>query len=205
MRRRAVFAAPLLLGGCVSVGIGEQAAAESQYALRDAGAAAMPRRSQPLLAALVLQPAPADALADSSAIAYSRRDGEFRFYRLASWTERPVRALPRLLQQRLEARGVAGAVGLLGEPLQADWLLAVGVDTLHHDLREEPGAARLALTLELFDRRRRVRVARRRFEAEVPVARADSAAAAAAMSQAVAQVFDAAVPWLEDELQRAPR
>lgn len=205
MRRRGLLAAPLLLCGCVSVGIGEQAAAESQHALRDAGGSAMPRLTQPLVAALVLQPSPADALADSSAIAYSRHDGEFRFYRLASWTERPVRALPRLLQQRLEDRGVAAAVGLLGEPLHADWLLAVGIDTVHHDLREAPGAARLAVTLELFDRRRRVRVARRRFEADVPAARADSAAAAAAMSQAVARVFDAAVPWLEEELRRAPR
>jgi len=63
--------------------------------------------------------------------------------------------------------------------------------------------ARLALTVELFDRRSRARLARRQFVAEVPAARADSAAAAAAMSQAVSTAFDALVPWLDDELQRA--
>jgi ABC-type uncharacterized transport system auxiliary subunit len=136
-------------------------------------------------------------------IAYSRRANEMAFYQLASWTERPVRRLPRLLQRRLEAAGVAGAVGTLGEPLRADWLLTIGVDTLHHDVAAPPGQARFALTAELFDRRSRTRIARRQFEASAPCTSADSAAAAAALSQAVAQVFDALVPWLERELQAA--
>lgn len=202
--RRAFVLAPLaaLLGGCVSVGIGNEATAETQYALRDAAAAPAARLEQPLVAALLIQAVPADALADTAAIAYSRKPGEYGFYQLASWTERPVRALPRLLQRRLEARGLAGAVGLAGEPQKSDWLLQVGIDTLHHDLASEPGRGRIGLTLELFDRRQRTRVARRSFEAEVPAARADSAAAVAALSQGVAQVFDAAVPWLEGELLR---
>jgi ABC-type uncharacterized transport system auxiliary subunit len=98
---------------------------------------------------------------------------------------------------------VAAAVGLLGEPLRADWLLTLAVDTLHHDVSAPPGQARLAVTVELFDRRHQARVARRSFTADVPTARADSAAAAVAMSLAVAAVFDAMLPWLEDELQRA--
>ncbi len=101
------------------------------------------------------------------------------------------------------ARGVAAAVGLLGEPLRADWLLTLAVDTLHHDVSVPPGQARLAVTVELFDRRNPARVARRSFTAGVPTARADSAAAAVALSQAVAAVFDAMLPWLEEELQRA--
>jgi ABC-type uncharacterized transport system auxiliary subunit len=59
------------------------------------------------------------------------------------------------------------------------------------------------VTVELFDRRNPARVARRSFTAGVPTARADSAAAAVALSQAVAAVFDAMLPWLEEELQRA--
>lgn len=209
--RRALLLAPcaaLLLAGCVSVGIGNDPAGEVQYALRDvtsaATSAAPPaRREQALVPALVIQAVPADALADTSAIAYSRRPGEYAFYQLASWVERPVRALPRLAQRRLEARGVAGAVGLAGEPLRSDWLVTLGIDALHHELASEPGAGRVALTVELFDRRSRTRVARRSFEALVPCARADSAAASAALSQGVAQILDEALPWLEGELQRA--
>jgi ABC-type uncharacterized transport system auxiliary subunit len=59
------------------------------------------------------------------------------------------------------------------------------------------------LTVELFDRRSRSRVAHRQFEASAPTATADSAAAAVALSRTVAQVFDALVPWLEGELQLA--
>lgn len=191
------------LAGCVSVGSSGGAAPHASHLLHDPGAGGAPRRSQPLLPALLIQPLPADALADTASMAYSRRANEFSFYQLASWTERPVRQLPRLLQRRLEARGVAGAVGLLGQPLRSDWLLAVAIEALHHDVSTLPGMARFKLTAELFDRRSRTRVARRQFEANVPTARADSAAAAAAMSKAVSSSFDALVPWLEDELQRA--
>jgi ABC-type uncharacterized transport system auxiliary subunit len=194
--------APLLLSACFSIGTGSEAGPQLHRRLVDAGAEPA-RRAQPLVDALLIQPLPADALADTVSIAYSQRSHEFAFYQLATWTERPVRQLPRLLQRRLEARGVAAAVGLLGEPLRADWLLTLAVDTLHHDVSVPPGQARLAVTVELFDRRNPARVARRSFTAGVPTARADSAAAATAMSQAVAAVFDEMLPWLEDELQRA--
>ncbi len=201
-RRFAVLGLTTALAGCVSVGSSDSAAPHASYLLHDT-ATSVERRAQPLVAALLIQPLPANALADTASIAYSRRANEFAFYQLASWTERPVRQLPRLLQRRLERRGVAGAVGLLGEPLRGDWLLAVAIDDLHHDVATPPGVARFALTAELFDRRSRTRVARRQFEATVPTARADSAAAAAALSQALSTTFDTLVPWLEDELQRA--
>lgn len=202
-RRGAALGIAMGLAGCISVGSGGDAVPHASHLLHDPGAGAAPRRSQPLLPALLIQQRPADALADTASMAYSRRANEFAFYQLASWTERPTRQVPRLLQRRLEARGVAGAVGLLGEPLRGDWLLAVAIDTLHHDVAESPGVARLQLTAELFDRRSRTRLARRQFDANVPTARADSAAAAAAASQAISDCFDALVPWLEDELQRA--
>lgn len=197
--------AAVTAGGCISVG--SSGGAQISLQLRDA-ASAPARRAQPLVAALLIQPLPGNAFADTVSIAYSRRADEFAFYQLAGWTERPVRLLPRLLQRRLEARGLAGAAGLLGDPLHGDWLLTLAIDSLHHDLSTEPGVARLGLTVELFDRRHRSRVARRQFEAAVPSARADSAAAAAALSQAVGQALDELLPWLEDELQRvaaAPR
>jgi len=194
--------AVLVLAGCISVGVGGDVPRQVQYRLHDDGVA-MSRRAEPLVPALLIQALPADALADTLSMAFSPRADEFALYQLASWTERPVRQLPRLLQQRLQARGVAATVGMIGDPLRADWLLTIGVDTLHHDISVAPGQARLALTAELFDRRDRRRVARRNFEAAVPTASADSAAAAAAMSRAVAQSFDALVPWLESELTAA--
>lgn len=201
MKGFAAVAALALVAGCVSIDIGNEPAAHAHLSLRDAGAPAA-QRAAPLVDALLVQPLPGDALADTLAIAYSRRAGEFAFYQLASWTERPVRQLPRLLQRRLEARGVARAVGLVGDPLRADWLLAVSIDELHHDVSSLPGEARLALTADLFDRRTRMRLARERFALSVPTPTADSSAAAHALSIAVSQAFDALVPWLEDNLQR---
>jgi len=195
--------AALLLSGCVSIGLGGESAAQVQLSLHDAAIASVTRRAEPLANALLVQPQPANALADTLSIAYSRREHEYAFYQFASWTERPVRQLPRLLVQRLEARGVAAAVGLLGDPLRADWLLTLSVDALHHDVRTPPGVARLALTAELFDRRTRKRLSHRQFEASTPTERADSSAAAQALSSSLSKVFDELLPWLEADLQRA--
>ena len=194
--------ASLLLSACVSVGIGGDSPPQAHYLLNDVAAPA-PRRAQPAAAALLIQAVPADATADTASIAYSQRPNEFAFYQFAQWTERPVRRVPRLLQQRLEARGVAGAVGIVGDPLRADWLLTVAIDTLHHDVAVLPGQARLAITAELFDRRSRTRIARRQFDVTVPTASATAPAAAAAMSSALTQTFDHLVPWFEAELQQA--
>jgi cholesterol transport system auxiliary component len=194
--------ASLTLSACVSVGLGGDVPSQAHYLLHDDGAPAA-RRAEALVPALLIQPLPADATADTVSLAYSQRPNEFAYYQFAAWTERPVRQVPRLLQHRLEARGVAGAVGVIGEPLRADWLLTIAVDTLHHDVSVPPGQGRVALTAELFDRRSRTRIARRRFDAAMPTASADAPAAAAALSQSLAQVFDQLVPWLESELQQA--
>jgi ABC-type uncharacterized transport system auxiliary subunit len=192
----------LLLAGCVSVGLGGDVPAQAQYRLNDMATSAQ-RLPAPIVPALLIQPQPADATGDTVSIAYSRRPHEFAHYQFASWTERPLRQLPRLLQQRLEQRGVANAVGVIGEPMRADWLLAIAIDTLHHDVSDPPGQGRVAITAELFDRRNRARIARRQFAVAVPSASADAPAAAVAMSAALAQVFDQLLPWLEVELQQA--
>lgn len=204
MNRRACLLAglaPGLLSGCMSFSLGGDTPAQTQYRLSDPGAATAPRRAQPLVAALLIQPKAVDAVADTVSIAYSRKANAFAYYQFATWTERPLRQVPRLLQQRLEARGLASAIGVVGEPLRSDWLLVVGIETLHHDVAAPPGQARVALTAELFDRRDRTRLARRQFAVAVPAASADAAAATSAMSTALAQAFDALVPWLETELQ----
>ena len=205
---------PLWLAACVSVGLGGDVPAQAHYRLHDSAGvgaatgavvgASMPARlPAPLVPALVIQPLPADATADTISVAYSPRPNVFGYYQFASWSERPVRQLPRLLQQRLEARGIAQAVGMVGEPLRADWLLTLSIETLHHDTSTVPGSGRVTLSAELFDRRDRSRVARQRFDASVPAAIADAPAATAAISQAMSQTFDALVPWLEAALPPA--
>jgi ABC-type uncharacterized transport system auxiliary subunit len=206
MRRRgfagATLSATAWIAGCMSIDLGAEAAPKVQLALRDSGPAPT-RRAAPIVDALLIQPLPGDALVDTAAIVYSRREHEYATYQLATWTDRPLRTLPRLLQHRLEAHGVAGAVGLQGDPLRADWLLTLAVEMLVHDVAIPPGEARLTFGAELYDRRQRVRVARRRFTVAVPAERADAPAAAAAMSTALTRAFDELVPWLEGELLRA--
>jgi ABC-type uncharacterized transport system auxiliary subunit len=203
MKRRWVLAA-LPLAGCVSVEVGGESPAQLQLALRDIpGATVTPRRAAPLVDALLVHALPGAGPVDSSAIAYSRREGEFRLYQLATWTERPVRQLPPLLVQRTESRGLAASVGQLGDPLRADWLLAVDVDGAYHDVAAEPGTARLAFAVALFDRRTRTRLAYRGFHAAVPVAQADAPSAVQALSVAVGRCFDELLPWLEEALGRA--
>jgi len=201
------LAGPIGLTGCVSVGIGNEVPAHRYLRLQD-GSPPPQRLPQPWLAALLLQPVPGDAMADTQSMVYARSPGAYSFYRQASWTERPDRRVPQLLKQRLEQRGVAAAVGLLGDPMRADWLLSVAVNRLFHDASQEPGSGRAELTVELFDRRSRVRVASGRFAAQAPAARADAEAAAEAMSVALGQTFDALLPWLEQQLaqiQPAPK
>lgn len=194
----------VLLAGCVTVDIGGEGVAQTQYVLVDAGP--MPsRRAAPAAESLLIQSDTGDPLADTLSIAYARRTGERALYQLATWTDRPSRRIPQLLQRRLEAAGSFGAVAALGQPLHADWMLALAVDDIHHDVAIEPGRALLTVRASLFDRRKRTLVAQRSFSANVPVAAARSSAAAAAMNQAVAQVLDTLVPWLEQEVQRARR
>lgn len=209
MNRRRVllalpFAAPGLLTACgaIDIGIGAESPPQTYLALRDPGAAPT-RRPTPIVPALIIQALPADALADTAGIAYARKPHEYAYYQLASWTDRPVRQLPRLLQRRLEARGTATAIGQNGDPVRSDWLLTLSVDVLYHDVSVRPGQGHVALTAELHDRRNRQRIAQRSFEATAPAAREDSSAGAEAMSAAAGKVLDALVPWLEGELERA--
>ena len=196
--------AAALLAGCVSVQVGGDGARHLRLVLQDARPT-MPARNAPVASALQIQPLPADPLADTQSIAYSRTPGVREFYQLASWTELPLRAIPRLLQQRLETRGSFAAVAPLGQPIDAPWLLAVAVESIYHDAQSGAGSARLTLRVELIDRTKRRLAARRTFSASASLDQANSTEAAAAMGRALADIFDALVPWLEEQaLQLAP-
>lgn len=211
---RRVFACALgafSLAACVSVDLPGSDVVNRQYVLTDVGTAnsgaaksgAERAGAAAKADALLLQADVGDPIADSLSIAYARRAGERATYQLATWTDRPSRRVTQLLQRRLAARGSFGAVALLGQPVTADWLLAIAIDDIHHDVANEPGRARLAVRATLFDRRDRRQLAQRSFAQDVPTVQANSAAAAEAMNQALANVFDALVPWLEQEIDRA--
>ena len=100
-----------MLAGCggLNVGIGAESPPQTYLALRDPGAAPAPRAT-PLVPTLMIQALPADALADTAGIAYARRPHEYAYYQLASWTERPVRQLPRLLLIKQAIAGESGGL-----------------------------------------------------------------------------------------------
>jgi ABC-type uncharacterized transport system auxiliary subunit len=193
----------LVLAACVSVDVGAgKVPALKRYVLNDARAAASAnsRRDGPLL---LLQVLPADPLADSEAIAYAREPGERNVYQLATWTDKPTRRLALLVQQRLEARGTLGGVAQLGQPLKADWLLALAIESIVH--RVDSAEVELAVRAELIHRGERRRVALHRFVTRAPVAQADAAAAVRGFNAAVAAFLDELGPWTEASLASLAR
>ena len=201
MKRRLLLlgASAPLLGACVSVGVGNEATPQRQFVLQDAGLAGQARLARQV-PALVVQVLPSTAAAETLSMAYAPRADELAFYQFATWADRPVRRVPQLLVQRLEAAGLAAASGELGGPLTSEWLLTLRIDHLAHEMASPPGEGRVTLMVELYNRRQPGRVARQRFDAGAPVASANSAAAAAAMSVALGRAFDALLPWLQAQL-----
>ncbi len=197
----------VLLSACVSVEVGNGESPQTQFVLSDAratsaapaGESRAATRSENLLLASVS----ADPLADGTPFAYARHPGERSVYQLSTWSERPARRIPQLLQQRIEARGSFGTVAMLGDPIRADLLLTLAVEEIYHDVAHEPGQARLRLQATLYRRHERLQLAKRSFSASVAVPEARAAAAASAMNQAVAETFDQLLPWLEREAARA--
>lgn len=202
--RRVIAAWALLLasaaGGCVNVPLAGDDSVRRLLSLRDAGPAP-PRRGSPVVPALLIQPGAGHAFGDTVSIAYSERAGEFAFYQLATWTDRPIRQVPLLLQRRIESAGLAGACGQLGDPLAADWLVMIRIDALHHDVAAARG--HVTLTAELYERPLRRRLASHRFEATAPAQRAGAAAASEALSVALGHALDDLLRWLEPALRAA--
>jgi cholesterol transport system auxiliary component len=200
MKRRVIVLAGTtsLLAGCISVSIGSgDVPPSSFYELTDARPAPPAAPAAGTAPRIALQAMGADPIADSTAIVYSRRDGERAFYQFASWTERPSVRLVQLAQHRLESRGRFAAVTQLGQPVESDWLLTFDLETLVHDVSVTPGRAQLTLRAELIHRRERRLVAWRSFSAAPPVAEPAAPAAVAAFAVATADVLDQLAEWVE--------
>lgn len=207
MKRRAALsiAAAACLAGCVSVNFGAaDAPALTYFVLADARPARIAAPPAKPLAALAIQAVAGDPMADSIALVFSRRDGERAVYQFASWSERPSRRLAQLAQQRLQAGGRFASVTLLGQPVAADWLLSLTLETLVHDVSISPGRAQLGLRAELIDRRARSLVASRTFTAAPPVAEPSAPSAVAAFGTAVADVLDPLTAWVEAAVAAHP-
>ena len=207
MKRRAALslAATACLAGCVSVSLGSaDAPALTYYVLADARPANVAAPSAKPFAPLAIQGAAGDPLADSIALVFSRRDGERSVYQFASWSERPSRRLAHLAQQRLQAGGRFASVTLLGQPVAAEWLLSLTLETLVHDVSTSPGRAQLALRAELINRRDRSLVASRAFTAAPPVAEPAAPAAVVAVGTAAADVLDPLTAWVEATVAAHP-
>ncbi len=201
----AIAVAAVLLAGCVSVRVGNSdAPGPTYFVLADARPATPTAPAPGATARLAIQAGASDPLADSTAIAFSRRPGERSLYQFASWSERPSRRLALLAQQRLEARGRFASVSQLGQPLATDWLLTLAIETLAHDVGTTPGRAQLVLRAELIDRRDRVRVAQRVFSAAPAVAEESAPAAVAAFGLATAELLDQLAEWVEATVAAHP-
>ncbi|UCG97152.1 MAG: membrane integrity-associated transporter subunit PqiC [Burkholderiales bacterium] len=193
-----VIAAAALLAGCVSVSVGSSdTPAIVYYVLADARRAAVPTGPPQATDRLAVQGIAGDAIADSLSIVYSRQSSERAFYQFASWSERPTSRIALLAQQRLQAGGRFASVTQLGQPVAADWLLTLALDTLVHDVSVTPGRAQLVLRADLISRRDRSLVAQRSFSAAPPVAEPAAAAAVDAFATATADVLDQLTAWVE--------
>lgn len=206
-QRRALglAAAAALLTGCVSVKVGSSdTPAMTYYLLADARPASTEKPAAAGSPSLAIQGLSSDPLADSTTLVFSRRPGERSMYQFAFWTERPSRRLAQLAGSRLQAGGQFASVTQLGQPVSAEWLLTLSLDTLVHDVSASPGRAELVLTAELIQRRDRIRVARRVFSASAPVATAAAPAAVTAFGVATADVLDELTAWVEATVAANP-
>jgi ABC-type uncharacterized transport system auxiliary subunit len=205
MRRwavRVLMAITLAATGCVSVEVGESPGqAQVQYRLKDY-ATQVPARAEPIDRTLVVTQMPSAGIGDVYSMAYSRAPQQRAFYQYATWADRPSLRVAQLLADRIEARGIFDTVSLLGSGVGGNVLLNVTINELVHDVPDKSG--RIELTLELIDRRGRRLVERRRFAAAAPVPQEDSAGAVAALSQALTQLLNEIVPWVEKHAAELP-
>lgn len=185
-----------MASGCVSVEVGKDSAALTQFRLEDA-AVPLSRRAQPIAHRLVVVPMGAGSSAESLAMLYSTVPQQRATYQYSSWSERPSQRVAQMLVDRLAARGSFESVALLGRGISGDLQLNLVVAELLHDAAEAPGSARMAISVELVERESRRLIARHTFAARVPVDGNNAAGAARALSRASAQILDELLPWLE--------
>jgi ABC-type uncharacterized transport system auxiliary subunit len=196
---RALLFVVFLLGGCGSL-LPERNA--QSYFRFDDGAAKQAPRPQPMALSVVIAPISSNAVGNAYGMLYSRSNGERAFYQYNEWTDRPTLRITQLLIERLEARRVFASVAQLGSGVAGQVLVNVVVDDVVHDLTSGgAGVGRIAVVVEVVDRKVRRMLGRRTFVESAPAQAANAAGAAAAINRAVTMFLDEASGWIESVVE----
>ena len=155
-------------------------------------------RAQPIARTLLIAPLSSNAVGNAYGMLYSRAAGERAYYQNNEWTDRPTLRIAQLLLERLDARRAFSGVAQIGSGVAGDVLVNVVVDDVVHDLQAGgAGVGRLAVAVEVVDRRERRLLGRRTFVESSPAQTANAAGGAAAINRAVTRFLDDASAWIE--------
>lgn len=198
MSRRLVVLLAVALGGCLNPP--SERDAPRYFVLEASGKT--PRATAPRPATVLVAPTTAAAFYDTPQIVYSRERGTRGYYQVNRWTERPNRAIHGLLVERLQQSGAFARVAEPGSGLRADLALRTHVEEMYHDAVSRPGTVHVVLVATLEDAAKREVIARQEFRRSAPATSYDARGAVTAFDQAVSEVLNELVAWVQDQSRR---
>ncbi len=181
--------------GC-SLKLGKKTSSKTYYVLQDPGSGKTTYRKRAL--SLLLGETTAPALASSRKIVFSRTPDTRSFYQYSSWSETPPRFITRLLLNRLESTGLFTTVCHRPAVVHTDLQLAIELIEFYHDASSQPGFARIKISAQLFDNRKKSTIDQRYFSQQITVATYDAKGAVQGFSQAVSLILDDVIDWLDE-------
>lgn len=194
--RRIAVSATIFLSSCAALESLNNPRGITWYSLEDSRTVEPVPASQTLPAVLIIEPVRANPFYDSTQLAFSRSDIARAYYQFASWTERPAKRLAILVERRLSARNLFNTVATSTVGLRGDISLNLTLDELFHDTITSPEKARIVITAELINQRRRKLIKRQQFIGEFPIERPTAANAVRAMSEALSSFLDELDTWV---------
>jgi cholesterol transport system auxiliary component len=182
MMRAIVLVAAVLVAACAPFGAREA----DRYFVLDAPPASNVALAAP---AVAVTPTTASSFYDTQDIVYSRSAGTRAYYQFSHWTERPQRVVHAQLLSRLDTGGrTSGRTSGL--------IVVTHLEEIYHDAAQQPGTARIVMTVQLVDPTSRAVRASHRFSGSAPAASYDAAGAAAGMREALGALLDETIAWL---------
>jgi len=182
MTRAIVLVAAVLLAACAPFGTREA----DRYFVLDAPSASGVALATP---AVAVTPTTASSFYDTQDIVYSRSPGTRAYYQFSHWTERPQRVVHAQLLSRLDTGGRASG-------RTSGLIVVTHLEEIYHDAAQQPGTARIAMTVQLVDPTSRAVRASHRFSRSAPAASYDAAGAAAGMREALGALLDETIAWV---------
>jgi len=186
------LAAALSLAGCISFGGGKAPPTLFTLTAAAAPAAGASASGSAADALIVLDPETDKSLAVQR-VAVSVDASNIAYLKDAMWAERPARLMRHLLAETLRAKGTrlvfegdegaaGGRIRLAGRLLACGYDAATGAAVIRYEaVRESAGAA----------------IVTRRFEASVPVGKAEARRVGPALNQAANQVAAQVAEWVD--------